>query len=116
MQILAYLIFRALFSKNSSFHWRKLFFKKKVAIVEERLDGKDIDDIGNLEASPKLVINNEEYENLIVVIDGGERTRNINLKKKSDVFTIVYRFPLSNKCCRQVYFLNNHAEYSELVR
>ena len=45
-----------------------------------------IDNIGNLEDSPRLVFIDEECENLIVVNDGGEITRNINLKKKSEVF------------------------------
>ena len=42
--------------------------------------------IGNLEDSPRLVFIDEECENLIVVNDGGEITRNINQKKKSEVF------------------------------
>ena len=45
-----------------------------------------IDNIGNLEDSPRLVYIDEECENLIVVNDGGEITRNINQKKKSEVF------------------------------
>ena len=45
-----------------------------------------IDNIGNLEDSPRLVFIDEECENLIVVNDGGEITRNINQKKKSEVF------------------------------
>ena len=53
-------------------------------IVEEELDCIDIDDIGNLEDSPRLVFINEECGNLIVVNDDGELTRNIN-QKKSDI-------------------------------
>ena len=45
-----------------------------------------IDNTGNLEDSPRLVFIDEECENLIVVNDGGEITRNINQKKKSEVF------------------------------
>ena len=45
-----------------------------------------IDNIGNLEDSPRLVFIDEECENLIVVNDGGEITRNINQEKKSEVF------------------------------
>ena len=41
---------------------------EKVVIVEEELDGIDIDDIGNLEDSFRLVFIDEECENLIVVI------------------------------------------------
>ena len=54
-------------------------------MVEEELDGIGIDDIGNLEDSPRLVFINEECENLIVVNDGEELTRNINQTKKLDV-------------------------------
>ena len=58
---------------------------EKYLIVEEGLDGIDKDDIGNLKDSPRLVIIDEECENLILVNDGGELTRNINQKKTSDV-------------------------------
>ena len=54
-------------------------------IAEEEPDYIDIDDIGKLEDSPRLVFIDEECKNLIVVNDGGELTRNINQKKKSDV-------------------------------
>ena len=56
--------------------------QKKIVIVEEELDGIDLDDIGNLEDLLRLVFINEKCENLIVVRDGGERTRNKNQKKK----------------------------------
>ena len=76
----------------SSFIFKKLVlslkqttFPEKNVVVEEGLDGIDIDDIGNLEGSPRLKLINEECEDLIVVNDGGERTRNINQKKKSEV-------------------------------
>ena len=59
--------------------------QKNFVIVEEELDGIDTDDIGNLEDSPRFVFIDEECENLIVVNDGGELTRNINQKKKPDV-------------------------------
>ena len=62
---------------------------EKVAIVEEGLDGIDIDDIGNLEDLPRLVFNDEECENLTVVNDGGEFTRNINQKKKWYMWKVV---------------------------
>ena len=54
-------------------------------IAEEEPDYIDIDDIGKLEDSPRLVFIDEEGKNLIVVNDGGELTRYINQKKKSDV-------------------------------
>ena len=55
---------------------------EKNVIVEQVLDGIDIDDIGNLEDSSRPVFINEECENLN---DGGKLTRNINQKKKSEV-------------------------------
>ena len=58
---------------------------EKVVKVKERLDGIDEDDIRNLEDSPRLVFINEECENLIVVNDDGELTRNIKQKKKLSV-------------------------------
>ena len=54
-------------------------------IVKEELDCINIDIIWNLEDSPRLVFIDEECGNLVVVNDGGELTRNINQKKKSDV-------------------------------
>ena len=57
---------------------------EKNVIVEEELDCIDIDDIGNLEDSPRRLFINEECGNLTVVMDGGILTRNINQKKKSD--------------------------------
>ena len=53
-------------------------------MVDKKLDCINIDDIGNLEDSPRLVFINEECGNLIVVNDGGELTENIS-QKKSDV-------------------------------
>ena len=44
----------------------------KNVINEEGLDGIDIDDIGNLEDSSRLVFIDEECENLTEVNDGGE--------------------------------------------
>ena len=52
-------------------------------MVEEELDSIDIDDIENLEDSPRLVFINEEYWNLIVVNDGGEITENISRKRQT---------------------------------
>ena len=46
-------------------------------LVQEELDYIDVDDIGNIEDSPRLVFIDEEWGNLIVV--------HINQKKKSDV-------------------------------
>ena len=59
---------------------------EKVVIVEEELNGVDIDDIENLENLPRFVLFiDEECGNLKLVSDGGELTRNINQKKKSDI-------------------------------
>ena len=44
---------------------------EKIVIFGEELDCIDIDDIGNLEDSPRLAFINEECGNLIVVNDGG---------------------------------------------
>ena len=60
---------------------KKATFQKKNVIAEEELDCIDIDDIVNLEDSPRLVFIDEERGNLIGVNDGGELTRN-NQKKK----------------------------------
>ena len=51
----------------------------------EGLDCIDVDYIGNLEDSSRLVLINEECSNLIVVNDGAELTRNINQKKKTHI-------------------------------
>ena len=50
----------------------------------EELDGIGIDDIVNLEDSPRFVFIDEECENLIVVKDGGDLLA-ITTKKKSGV-------------------------------
>ena len=85
------------FTEFDLFHFSSFFFQKtgaffeednpseKNVIVEEELDGIDIDEIRNLEDSPRLVFIDEECENLVVVNDGGELTRNFNQKKKSEV-------------------------------
>ena len=75
--------FPSFISKNSRFHWRRQLLGKDV-IVEKVLDGIDINDIGNLEDSPRFALIDEECENLIVVNDVWELTRNINKKKKSE--------------------------------
>ena len=64
---------------------KKVNLLKKNVIDEEELDGIDIDGIGNLEDSLRLVFIDEECGNLIVVNDGEKITRNINQKKNSDV-------------------------------
>ena len=62
-------------------------------LFKEELDYIDIDDIGNIEDSPRLVFIDEECGNLIVV--------HINQKKKPDVVQSLIGVPLSEKCCRR---------------
>ena len=61
--------FLVLFSKKLLLHRRRKP-SEKVVIVEEELRGIDIDDIGNLEDSPRLLFINEERGNPIVANDG----------------------------------------------
>ena len=75
-----------MFADIELFYFSSFFFQAdqsfiqegKVVIVEKELGGIDINHIGNLEDSPRLVFIDEECENLIVVNDGGELTRNID--------------------------------------
>ena len=68
--------FSIIFIKNAT-------LLKKNVTAEEELDCTDIDNIGNLEDSPRLQFMDEECGNLIVVNNSGELIRNITLK--SDV-------------------------------
>ena len=70
--------FSIIFIKNAT-------LLKKNVTAEEKLDCTDIDNIGNLEDSPRFQFMDEECGNLIVVNNSGELIRNITLKKKSDV-------------------------------
>ena len=76
--------FSSIIFKNITVSLKKSNSSEKNVIVGEELDCIDIDDIGNLEDSPRLVFINEECGNLIVVNDGGELTENIS-QKKADV-------------------------------
>ena len=60
----------------------------KVVLVEEELDGTDIDDIGNLGDLPGLMLIDEECGNFKVVVDDGELHNN---RKKSSEFLQTYR-------------------------
>ena len=64
----------------------KATLQKKNVIAEEELDYIDIDDIGNLEDSLRLVFIDEKCENLMVVNAVGERTTNINQQTKQAFF------------------------------
>ena len=74
--------FSSIIFKNITVSIKKQLFRKNV-IVEEELDWIDIDDIENLEDSPRLVFINEECGNLVVVNDGGELTKNISRKQQT---------------------------------
>ena len=82
-QILTCFIFPALLLKEIT-----VSFSGKVVIVEEELDGININDIENLKNSPRFVFIDTGCENLIIANDGGELTRNINQKKKSGVLLL----------------------------
>ena len=88
-------------------------------IVEEKLDGLDIDDMETywicLHLSSLMGIWCSSYGNSKVVVNDGELTRNINQKKKSDVLQ-GYRCSLCQKCSRRGYLFNKHVEYCESVR
>ena len=50
-------------------------------MVEEELDGLDINDIANLVDLPRLMFIDEECRNLKVVVDELDLTRNIDRKR-----------------------------------
>ena len=76
--------FSSIIFKNITVSLKNVTLQKKNVTVEEELDCIDIDYIGNLEDSRRLVFIDEVCGSLIVVNDGGELTENIN-QKKSDV-------------------------------
>ena len=76
--------FSSIIFKNITVSLKKSNSSEKNVIVGEELNCIDIDDVGNLEHSPRLVFINEEYGNLIVVNDCVELTENIS-QKKADV-------------------------------
>ena len=84
-QRLACFIFLVLFSNRSRFYSRKQPFRKSCYSSERTIDGIEKNDIGNFEDSASFMFIDEECQNLIVVNDGGELTRNIDHKKKSGV-------------------------------
>ena len=75
-------------------------------IVNEELDGIDIDDIGNLEDLLRIVFLHDECGGPKVFVDHGELTRNINTD----------RCPLCDKWFRTNYFFNTNVEYCESGR
>ena len=59
---------------------------EKILIVEEEINGVSTDDFGNIEDLSRLKFIDEQCGNLKVINDDGELTRNINQKKKLEVF------------------------------
>ena len=108
-QILTCFIFLVLFSKNGFV--KKSNPSEKNVIVEEELDCIDIDDIGNLEDSPRLVFIDEDCGNLIVVNDGGELIEILTKRRSQTFYNSLKICPLSGKCCRREYFFSSHVEY-----
>ena len=72
------------FQTKITVSFKKTTLQKNVVIVEEELDGTDIDQAGNLEDSPRFAFIDEECENLIVV--KGENVLEIKTKRRSQVF------------------------------
>ena len=85
MQILTWLIFLVLFSNKNHGFIQEGNLSEKFCYSWGELDGINIDEAANLEDSPRFVFIDEECENLIVVNDGREGTRNKHQKKKSGV-------------------------------
>ena len=81
-------------------------------IVQNKIDGIDINGIGNLEDLLRIVFIHEKCGNLRVFVNGGELNRIINEKRKPGVLQ-TYRCPL---CFMPEYFCNKHVEYCESVR
>ena len=76
--------FSSIIFKNITVSLKKSNSSENNVIVGEELDCINIDDIGNLEDSPRLAFTNEECGNLIVVNVVGDLTENIS-QKKADV-------------------------------
>ena len=70
------------FKENNVFIEKEDKPSKTFVILEEELDGLDIDYIGNFKDLLRLVFINEKYGNLKVELEGEELPRNINKKKK----------------------------------
>ena len=85
-------------------------------IVNEELDGIDLDSIENVENLLRIVFIDEECGNLKVFIDDGELTRNINKSNSNPGVLQAYRCPFCNKFNRREYFFNKDVEHCESVR
>ena len=85
-------------------------------IVNEELDGIDLDSIENVEDLLRIVFIDEECGNLKVFIDDGELTRNINKSNNNPGVLQAYRCPFCNKFNRRECFFNKDVEHCESVR
>ena len=72
-----------IFKKNLGFILRRQPFRKG-CYSRRKLDCTDIDDVENLQGSPRLVFIDEKYGNLIVVYDAGEQ---MNRNRFDPIFT-----------------------------
>ena len=60
---LVFLVIFLIFKKNITLSFEKATLQKNFVIVEEELDGINIDGIGNLKDSPRFASIDEECEN-----------------------------------------------------
>ena len=60
---LVFLVIFLIFKKNITLSFEKATLQKNFVIVEEELDGINIDGIGNLKDSPRFASSDEECEN-----------------------------------------------------
>ena len=85
MQILTCFFSSFFFLRKQWSHWSKQP-TEKIVITEEELDDIDINDIGILEDSPRLLFIDEECGNLKVVNDGGELPINITIRRSQTFY------------------------------
>ena len=104
-------IFLILFKKKNLWFLEGDNSSEKVVIVEEELDGIDINDIGNLEDSPSFVLIDEECENVKVVNDGEEVTRNFNQKKSEGKWTNLAQSIKKIFCSKQTFYTHKNFLY-----
>ena len=76
--------FWVFFQTKITVSFKKKTLQKNFFIVEEELDGTDIDEAGNLEDSPRFAFIDEECENLIVV--NVENVLEIKTKRRNQAF------------------------------
>ena len=112
------LIFSFIFKKAPRCHWRRKSCYR-LGSTRRYTDIGDIDEIRGFtytcDLPTRLLFIDWEYGYLKEVNDGGEFTRKINQKKKSDV-SQACRCSLWFIWCRREYFFSNHMEFCESVR